>query len=167
MAIFSLPNTITKEDLLPFDLFPVIDSTLARKIVPIRNLETSQAIQNLILRNIGWKGYAYKDVDNVTKIGYNLTDGIDSLGLTEEQAFNKWIKEFKGKIARRLEDHLNQLSGIEKRLHAVSPYSILDRGYSIVTNSNQEIIKNVDQAKPSEKLSVKLSDGELSVEVSK
>lgn len=95
MAIFSLPNTITKEDLLPFDLFPVIDSTLARKIVPIRNLETSQAIQNLILRNIGWKGYAYKDVDNVTKIGYNLTDGIDSLGLTEEQAFNKWIKEFK------------------------------------------------------------------------
>ena len=33
--------------------------------------------------------------------------------------------------------------------------------------SNQEIIKNVDQAKPSEKLSVKLSDGELSVEVSK
>ena len=76
-------------------------------------------------------------------------------------------KEFKGKIARRLEDHLNQLSGTEKRLHAVSPYSILDRGYSIVINSKQEIIKNVDQAKPSEKLSVKLSDGELSVEVSK
>ena len=49
----------------------------------------------------------------------------------------------------------------------MSPYSILDRGYSIVTNSKQEIIKNVNQAKPSEKLSVKLSDGELSVEVSK
>ena len=76
-------------------------------------------------------------------------------------------KEFKGRIARRLEDHLIQLSAIEKRLHAVSPYSILDRGYSIVTNSKQEIIKNVNQAKPSEKLSVKLSDGELSVEVSK
>jgi len=81
--------------------------------------------------------------------------------------FMQLTKEFKGKTARRLEDHLNQLSGIEKRLHAVSPYSILDRGYSIVTNSNQEIIKNVDRAKPSEKLSVKLSDGELSVEVSK
>ena len=81
--------------------------------------------------------------------------------------FKQLTKEFKGRIARRLEGHLNQLSGIEKRLHAVSPYSILDRGYSIVTNSKQEIIKNVNQAKPSEKLSVKLSDGELSVEVSK
>ena len=77
------------------------------------------------------------------------------------------IKEFRGRIARRLEGHLDQLTGIEKRLHAVSPFSILDRGYSIVTNSKQEIIKNVDQAKPSEKLSVKLSDGELSVKVSK
>ena len=76
-------------------------------------------------------------------------------------------KEFSGRIAHRLGSDLNQLNGIEKRLHAVSPFSILDRGYSIVTNSKQEIIKNVGQAKPSEKLSVKLSDGELSVEVSK
>ena len=81
--------------------------------------------------------------------------------------FMQLTKEFKGRIARKLEGRLNQLSGIEKRLHAVSPFSILDRGYSIVTNSKQEIIKKVDQAKPSEKLSVKLSDGKLSVEVSK
>lgn len=81
--------------------------------------------------------------------------------------FMQLTKEFKGRIARRLEGQLNQLAGIEKRLRAVSPYSILDRGYSIVTNSKQEIIKNVGQAKSSEKLSVKLSDGELSVKVSK
>ena len=95
MAIYTLPNTIAKEDLLPFDLFPVADNTLAKTLVPIRNLETSPAIINLILRNIGWKGYAYKDVDNVIKIGYNLVDGVDGEGLTEESAFNKWIKVFK------------------------------------------------------------------------
>ena len=95
MATYTLPNTITKEDLLPFDLFPIADTTLARTLVPIRNLETSPAMINLILRNIGWKGYAYKDVDNVIKIGYNLVDGVDGDGLTEEDAFNKWIKVFK------------------------------------------------------------------------
>lgn len=95
MATYTLPNTITKEDLLPFDLFPIADNTLARTLVPIRNLETSPAMINLILRNIGWKGYAYKDVDNVIKIGYNLVDGVDGDGLTEEDAFNKWIKVFK------------------------------------------------------------------------
>lgn len=95
MATYTLPNTITKEDLLPFDLFPIADNTLARTLVPIRNLETSPAMINLILRNIGWKGYAYLDVDNVIKIGYNLVDGVDGEGLTEESAFNKWIKVFK------------------------------------------------------------------------
>jgi len=95
MATYTLPNTITKEDLLPFDLFPIADTTLARTLVPIRNLETSPAMINLILRNIGWKGYAYLDVDNVIKIGYNLVDGVDGDGLTEEDAFNKWIKVFK------------------------------------------------------------------------
>lgn len=35
MALFTLPNTITKEDLLPFDLFPVADTTLAKTLVPI------------------------------------------------------------------------------------------------------------------------------------
>ena len=95
MAIYTLPNTIAKEDLLPFDLFPVADNTLAKTLVPIRNLETSPAMINLMLRNIGWKGYAYKDVDNIIKIGYNLVDGVDGEGLTEESAFNKWIKVFK------------------------------------------------------------------------
>lgn len=95
MGIYTLPNTITKDDLLPFDLFPVIDTSLATTIVPIKNLETSPAMINLMLRNIGWKGYAYKSVDNTIRIGYNLTDGIDSEGLTEDQAFNKWIKKFK------------------------------------------------------------------------
>jgi len=95
MATYTLPNTISKEDLLPFDLFPVADITLAKTLVPIKNLETSPAMMNLMLRNIGWKGYAYKDVDNVTKIGYNLVDGVDSVGLTEATAFDKWIKNFK------------------------------------------------------------------------
>jgi GH24 family phage-related lysozyme (muramidase) len=95
MATYTLPNIITKEDLLPFDLFPVADNTLAKTIVPIRNLETSPAMINLMLRNIGWSGFAYKDVDNIVKIGYNLTDGVSSVGLTEADAFEKWIKHFK------------------------------------------------------------------------
>lgn len=95
MSLFNLPNVITKDDLLPFDLFPVADTEKATALIPMQNLEASKDIINLMLRNIGWKGYAYKDVDNITKIGYNLTDGIDSLGLTENEAYSKWIKQFK------------------------------------------------------------------------
>ena len=131
--------------------------------------EQAQAIDSMELKLFQNVKNALKDKHQAISINQtSLNQLTPSKKIRELRLrFMQLTKEFKGKIARRLESHLNQLSGIEKRLHAVSPYSILDRGYSIVTNSNQEIIKNVDQAKPSEKLSVKLSDGELSVEVSK
>ena len=83
MAKLTLSNEITPSDLLPFDLFTVTDRTVATALVPIKNLEASTSMINLLLRNIGWKGHSFKDVDQVTKIGYNLVDGVDSVGLTE------------------------------------------------------------------------------------
>lgn len=97
MPTFTLPNKITEDDLISFDLFPYADRIAATEIVDIRYLEASDKIINFMLRNIKWRGYAYKDVDNQVKIGYNLTEGIDSDGLTETEAYNIWIKKFKEK----------------------------------------------------------------------
>lgn len=97
MAYYVLPNTLTPADLLPFDLFPVADSILATTELPIRTLEASPALMNFVLRTIKWSGFAYKSLDNIVKIGYNLTDGIESEGLTEEAAYDKWIADFKDK----------------------------------------------------------------------
>ena len=95
MAKLTLSNEITPSDLLPFDLFTVTDRTVATALVPIKNLEASTSMINLLLRNIGWKGHSFKDVDQVTKIGYNLAIDITGNGLTEEDAYKLWIKQFK------------------------------------------------------------------------
>lgn len=97
MPTYTLPNIITKDDLIPFDLFPVSDQDAATKLVNIKFLEASDKLINFVIRNIKWRGYAYKDVDNQVKIGYNLTEGVNSLGLTEEQSYNIWIDKFKEK----------------------------------------------------------------------
>jgi len=97
MANYVLPNVIESKDLLPFDLFPVANKITATTLIAINKLEASNEMINLMLRTIKWKGFAYKDVDKITKIGYNLVDGIDSAGLTEAASYNKWIEVFKDK----------------------------------------------------------------------
>lgn len=95
MKNLTLPTTIEKTDLLPFDLFKVTDNETASTLVPIKNLEASSAMINLLLRKITWRGYAYEDVDGIRKIGYNLTDGVNGNGLTEQESYSKWIEVFK------------------------------------------------------------------------
>ena len=95
MKNLTLPTTIEKTDLLPFDLFKVADNETALTLVPIKNLEASPAMINLLLRKITWRGYADEDVDGIIKIGYNLTDGVDGNGLTEQESYSKWIEVFK------------------------------------------------------------------------
>jgi GH24 family phage-related lysozyme (muramidase) len=95
MKNLTLPTTIEETDLLPFDLFKATDKELATTLVPIKNLEASPAIINLLLRKITWRGYSYLDTDGVRKIGYNLTNGVDGNGLTEEESYSIWIEVFK------------------------------------------------------------------------
>lgn len=93
MPLRFLPNTITQQDIVEFDLFTVKDSTAVSDNVLVKNLEASENIINYILRQTGW--IPFKDYDG--KIGYGLESDADGSGLTEEQAYNIWIGEFKDK----------------------------------------------------------------------
>lgn len=95
MTQFTLPNVVSEDMLIPFDLFPVKDVTAATEIKELRHLEASNEIINFLLRHIGWHGFKKLSVDNTIKIGYNLDVDLDSEGLTEEQAYNIWIDHFK------------------------------------------------------------------------
>ncbi len=45
-----LPNTLTENDLIEFDLFTKMDKTVADTLVILQNLEASSALINFILR---------------------------------------------------------------------------------------------------------------------
>lgn len=63
-----------------------------------------------------------------------------------------------------LGEHDALLRALSGKLHALSPLSVLSRGYSVVT-SDDGVIRHVDDVKISDKLKVRLSDGELITEV--
>lgn len=95
MPTLTLSNKITEKDLIDFELFPVLDPAAAGDLIILKDLEASDKLINFMLRNIKWHGHVYLDSDNQQKIGYNLTKGISSDGLTEQQAYNYWIEDFK------------------------------------------------------------------------
>ncbi len=52
-------------------------------------------------------------------------------------------------------------------LDALSPLSVLNRGYSIVKNKNDEILRDVNGINLNDKLKIRLANGKLEVEVMK
>lgn len=56
---------------------------------------------------------------------------------------------------------LKNLMGI---MDSLSPMKVVDRGYSIVT-SGKDVVKSISQVKKNDKMDIRLTDGELTVEV--
>lgn len=57
------------------------------------------------------------------------------------------------------------LNGLRQRLAALSPKSVLQRGYAIVTTPSGQTIYSIQQVHPGDALNVRVSDGEFPVQV--
>jgi exodeoxyribonuclease VII large subunit len=55
----------------------------------------------------------------------------------------------------------SQQGGLTKRLSALNPFAVLQRGYAIITNAEGSVIASVTQVSKDEMLDVKISDGTL------
>ena len=55
-----------------------------------------------------------------------------------------------------------RLAGLTERLHGLSPYATLRRGYAIVRGPAGRVVRTVTQVAPGDSLSVRVSDGEFS-----
>lgn len=68
-------------------------------------------------------------------------------------------------IVRRLGKEALHLRGLARSLEAVSPLKTVARGYSILQHGDGRIVRSVLDAAPGDRLSARLSDGELRVRV--
>jgi hypothetical protein len=101
-----LQSTVDHKNLIDYGLFTVIDSVAINTLVNLTELEASDKMINIKLRNTRWLGYAKNSF-----IGYNGTVGLTGTGLTEAAAYTIWIEEFKDKEKRfKKQFPLRQLS---------------------------------------------------------
>ena len=84
----------------------------------------------------------------------DLSDKLNSLNELLQRGISSNVKNIK-----------NQLIKLHKNLEILSPLSILDRGYAILTNKTGTAIKSIKEVSKGESLSARLSHGSLDLDV--
>ncbi len=74
-------------------------------------------------------------------------------------------EQLHSKVTTRIQLGGAEIRGIQATLRALSPQGTLERGYAIVRDVNQNVIKSVGQVKPNEVMKIRLSDGEITVTI--
>lgn len=74
-------------------------------------------------------------------------------------------KELSSNINNLINTHKNQIKNTALRLNSVNPLEILARGYSVITNKDNQIITKSNQVKKGDIIYAKLASGQIDCEV--
>ena len=69
-------------------------------------------------------------------------------------------------LSHQMKLHSSQLSGLQRRLEALNPLAILQRGYAVVSKPDGSLVRSATQVQPGDELNVRVSDGEFPAQVS-
>ncbi len=85
---------------------------------------------------------------------------------SEQQRLDEWTRRLVAAQAHRLALEAERLSGLRKRLLALSPFEVLARGYAVVTRQvDGRLIRSVAQARVGEAIRIRLADGQFDAEI--
>jgi exodeoxyribonuclease VII large subunit len=85
----------------------------------------------------------------------------------QSQCLNDAIKQISKAASRQLKEKVSHTEQIMHLLDAVSPLKILSRGFSVIRNDKNQLVKSIASVTSGENLRASLIDGELNIEVTK
>jgi exodeoxyribonuclease VII large subunit len=68
-------------------------------------------------------------------------------------------------LGNQLKLQASQLTGLQRRLEALNPLAILERGFAVVSQADGSLVRSVAQVEAGDELQVQVSDGEFSAQV--
>ncbi|MFP4548077.1 MAG: exodeoxyribonuclease VII large subunit [Fidelibacterota bacterium] len=85
--------------------------------------------------------------------------------LNQIQHIDDMERRLQYQIQNKLKEYQSQLEYLSASLKSLNPESILERGYAIVTDKNNNFLKSIKNVHLEDKLTIKLSDGKLNTSV--
>lgn len=82
-----------------------------------------------------------------------------------EEKVNQQQQRLQTQLSHRLEMSVKKLQYLENRLEAVSPLSIMQRGYLLAQKEDGTLLTSIAQANVGERLLLQLKDGDLKTEI--
>ena len=158
----------------------LLNSFKSKKLV-IESLKLSIKSPLSILREQNQKLDAYELImkqkiemkysKNIQSFKLLLSRLMDKSPKSLFQELNNKINYYENNLRKSIKNNLSlksfKLKEFNKNLIILSPLSILDRGYSIIQNKKGDAIKSYKQTFDGEKLSARLGEGYLEIEVKK
>ncbi|QUH20698.1 exodeoxyribonuclease VII large subunit [Alkaliphilus sp. B6464] len=152
VADLRAPTPSAAAELVVPDILNIKDymNSAKKRLLYFMNIKIKELEQRLYL------------IENNYFFKYPLNQIYDKQQYIDEllQRLNKYLRT-------KIEFNERHLMYLGERLNGLSPLSVFSRGYSIVRDEKNQIIKSVDQVRMDRILSIDLIDGEISCRVIK
>lgn len=79
----------------------------------------------------------------------------------QKQSLNRKLESIKSGVARLLENQEKELKSLQQSVKLMDPINVLNRGYALVYNKDQKIIKSTKELSINESLTLQLKDGKV------
>lgn len=83
----------------------------------------------------------------------------------QQQRLTHYQQALTKNMTTRLSTEQYKLQSVAQALHLVSPLATLDRGYSILRDKNQQVIRSNQQVRSGQQLQAHLAEGQLRIQV--
>ena len=93
-----------------------------------------------------------------------LNRGIGRVGAARDDV-DLLMQSMHSAIVRKCRDSQSRLAGVVNLLHQLSPLTVLNRGFALVLDEKQQLIRSIGDIKPGQKLNTRLSGGIVHSEV--
>jgi exodeoxyribonuclease VII large subunit len=94
-------------------------------------------------------------------LGARLARGLAARSGRVAERLDRTFDRLTDTLARRLERHRHELSGLAGRLDALSPLKILERGYALARDGQGRVLKRVAQFPSGLRFQLRVTDGEV------
>lgn len=78
----------------------------------------------------------------------------------KREELNNTRDNMKKYILSKIDEEKNKIVSMNKLLQSMNPLNVLDRGFSIVTADDGEVLSSINELGKSEKINIKMKDGE-------
>ena len=83
----------------------------------------------------------------------------------EQKAIEQTKEGMDGSMVRRIETFRQRIELLRQLLESASPFEILERGYSMVTDESGRLLRSAQEADPGQNVIIRMADGSLDAKI--
>jgi len=80
-------------------------------------------------------------------------------------SLDQWNATLTRAANRTMDRHRNRIGSLGRELDAVSPLAVLNRGFAVATDTDQRVVRSIEQVATGDTLRIRLADGTLDTRV--